>query len=35
MQYCPGGDLEGVLIDRGKLKEDHAKMYLSEILLAL
>ncbi|KRX02249.1 Protein kinase-like domain [Pseudocohnilembus persalinus] len=35
MEYCPGGDLEGLLIQNGRLKESQAKVYLAEILLAI
>jgi len=35
MQFCPGGDLSKLLDKYDKLKEEHAKIFLSEILLAI
>jgi serine/threonine protein kinase len=35
LEYCPGGDLGSVLKREKKLPEDRAKLYLTEIILAL
>ncbi|CAD8112640.1 unnamed protein product [Paramecium sonneborni] len=35
LDYCPGGDLEQLMNERGKLPEKAAKAYACEILLAL
>ena len=35
LKYCPGGDLGSVLKREKKLSEERAKLYLSEIVLAL
>ena len=35
LEYCPGGDLGSVLKREKKLTEDRAKLYLTEIILAL
>ena len=35
MDYCPGGDLEDMLIKYAKLPEETVKMYICEIVLAL
>jgi serine/threonine protein kinase len=35
MEYCPGGDLSKLLDENGPLPEPLAKIYVSEIILAL
>lgn len=35
LDYCPGGDLGKVISKEKRLSEDRAKIYLSEVLLAL
>ena len=35
LDYCPGGDLSKVLSREKRLTEERARIYLSEILLAL
>ena len=35
LDYCPGGTLKNVLMSRGSLDESLARVYLSEIVLAL
>lgn len=35
LEYCPGGDLGSVLKREKKLSEERAKLYLTEIILAL
>mmetsp|Transcript_25980 Transcript_25980/g.25814 ORF Transcript_25980/g.25814 Transcript_25980/m.25814 type:complete len:731 (-) Transcript_25980:62-2254(-) len=35
LEYCPGGDLGSVLKREKKLTEERAKLYLSEIILAI
>jgi len=35
LDYCPGGDLGKLLIRQGKLKEEIARIYIAEILLAI
>ena len=35
LDYCPGGDLGKALIREKRFKEDRARIYLAEILLAL
>ena len=35
LDYCPGGDLGKLLIRQGKLKEEVARIYIAEILLAI
>jgi len=35
MDYCRGGDLGRVIAQEGRLKEDVARIYLAEVLLAL
>mmetsp|Transcript_8660 Transcript_8660/g.6107 ORF Transcript_8660/g.6107 Transcript_8660/m.6107 type:complete len:109 (+) Transcript_8660:434-760(+) len=33
--YCPGGDLRQVLNQAGQIREQQARVYLAEILLAI
>jgi len=35
LDFCPGGDLGKLLIKRGKLSEEVARIYIAEILLAI
>ena len=35
MDYCPGGDLEGLMKKRGKVPEHVTKNFAAEIILAL
>lgn len=35
MEYCPGGDLMNLLIERDILKEEEARFYIAEIILAV
>lgn len=35
LDYCPGGDLGKVITRERRLTEDRARIYLSEVLLAL
>jgi serine/threonine protein kinase len=35
LDYCPGGDLGKMLVEEKRFDESRAKIYLSEILLAL
>ena len=35
MEYCPGGDLLGLMIRQGAFDEELARFYLAEIALAL
>ena len=35
LEYCPGGDLGKLLMKKGKLSEDLARIYISEVLLAI
>ena len=35
MEYCPGGDLAGLLLHVGRLEEHVAKVYAAEIITAL
>lgn len=35
LDFCPGGDLGRLISKYGKISEDRAKLYLSEVLLAL
>ncbi|KAL6075676.1 G-box binding factor [Balamuthia mandrillaris] len=35
MEYCPGGDLRGLLNNLGRLSEDHARLYVAEMVLAV
>jgi len=35
MDFCPGGDLSEHLTSQGKFREDIAKIYLCEIILAI
>ena len=35
MEYCPGGDLMGLFITRDILKEEDAKFYICEMILAI
>jgi serine/threonine kinase 38 len=35
MEYCPGGDLMGLFIARDILKEEDAKFYICEMILAI
>jgi len=35
MEFCPGGELFYHLNQRKKLREDEAKVYMGEIILAL
>ena len=35
MEYCPGGDLMNLLIERDVLTEEEAKFYLAELILSI
>lgn len=35
LEYCPGGELFGLLSKRKRLSEDQARFYAAQILLAL
>ena len=35
LEYCPGGDLGKLLIRKGKLSEDIARIYTAELILAV
>lgn len=35
LEYCSGGDLGNLLIRKGKLDEDIARIYIAEIVLAI
>ena len=35
MEYCPGGDLMNLLIEKDILTEDEARFYISELILAI
>ena len=35
LEYCPGGDLSHFLDIKRRLKEEEAKIYIAEIILAL
>ena len=35
LDFCPGGDLGRLIAKQGKLSEDVARIYMSEVLLAL
>ena len=35
LDYCPGGDLARLLFREKRLSEEHARIYLAEVLLAL
>ncbi|ELR17437.1 Serine/threonine kinase [Acanthamoeba castellanii str. Neff] len=35
MEYLPGGDLRNLLDNMGRLSEDHARLYIAEVILAV
>lgn len=35
MDYCPGGDMEDLLVLKNRIEEEDAKLYIAEIILAL
>lgn len=35
MDYCPGGDMRTLIAMKKRIKEEDAKIYLAEILLAI
>jgi serine/threonine protein kinase len=35
MDYCPGGDMRGLINHKRKITEDDSRIYLAEILLAI
>jgi serine/threonine protein kinase len=34
-EYLPGGDLRNLLDNMGRLSEDHARLYIAEVILAV
>lgn len=34
-EYLPGGDLRNLLDNLGRLSEDHARLYIAEVVLAV
>ena len=35
MDYCPGGDMRSLISQKKRIKEDDARIYLAEVLLAI
>lgn len=35
LDFCPGGDLGKIIVHERRFSEDRARLYVSEILLAL